>query len=354
MIITLTGADFSASNIGTLSTWRISRSLGGGATYDGPTSVDKGAALNATVTLAENYEVGTAGVTVTMGGAVLSGAHSISGSVITITIASVTGNVLIKVPTVNTSTGEEDEPDVPVTPPSGGSSTLTLRQGYADGATINTSQANRVWHEGFIQGAFSITLNSGYLIRAIWKYNSTNYSDALSAVVTSDQQLTTYTNTDTSGYYAITFSKSDASVNLSPTENIISSFTGTVVASTGDSTTDDTVAGTDVPYTLVQGAHVQNDSSIFQADNRVTTPKAIKGKFTVTVNSGYAIRAVYEYTKESGDTNGTMVATTSEDRTTFTSTNDNKYYGVTFTYASPNAANNIAPTENIVAEWKYV
>ena len=114
MIITLTGADFSASNIGTLSTWRISRSLGGGATYDGPTSVDKGAALNATVTLAENYEVGTAGVTVTMGGAVLSGAHSISGSVITITIASVTGNVLIKVPTVNTSTGEEDEPDEPI------------------------------------------------------------------------------------------------------------------------------------------------------------------------------------------------------------------------------------------------
>ena len=117
MIITLTGADFSASNIGTLSTWRISRSLGGGATYDGPTSVDKGAALNATVTLAENYEVGTAGVTVTMGGAVLSGAHSISGSVITITIASVTGNVLIKVPTVNTAGGNEpdipDEPEVP-------------------------------------------------------------------------------------------------------------------------------------------------------------------------------------------------------------------------------------------------
>ena len=41
MIITLKGADFSASNIETLSSWRISHSLGTGATYEGPTSVDE-------------------------------------------------------------------------------------------------------------------------------------------------------------------------------------------------------------------------------------------------------------------------------------------------------------------------
>lgn len=116
MIITLMGADFSKSNIGTLSTWRISRSLGAGATYEGPIDVDKGAALSATVTLMESYEVGAAGITVTMSGVALSGAHSISDNVITISIAEVTGNVLIKVPTVNTSTGEEDEPEVPDEP----------------------------------------------------------------------------------------------------------------------------------------------------------------------------------------------------------------------------------------------
>lgn len=109
MIITLMGADFSASNIGTLSSWRITHSLGSGATYEGVTSVDKGAAFSATVTLTEGYEIGTAGVTVTMGGTVLSGTHSISGNIITITIASVTGNVLIKVPTININTGEEDD-----------------------------------------------------------------------------------------------------------------------------------------------------------------------------------------------------------------------------------------------------
>ncbi len=113
MIIILKKADFSQSNIGTLSTWRISRSLGAGATYEGVTSVDKGAAFSATVTIAEGYDIGTAGVTVTMGGTVLSGAHSISGNVITITIAEVTGNVLIKVPTINTATGEEEEPETP-------------------------------------------------------------------------------------------------------------------------------------------------------------------------------------------------------------------------------------------------
>lgn len=115
MIITLKGADFSASNIGTLSSWRISRSLGAGATYEGVSSVDKGAAFSATVTLDEGYEVGAAGVTVTMGGAVISAA-TVNGNVITITIAEVTGNVLIKVPTVNTAGGEEEEPGVPDTP----------------------------------------------------------------------------------------------------------------------------------------------------------------------------------------------------------------------------------------------
>ena len=108
MIIVLKNANFSASNIGTLSSWRITRSLGAGATYEGVTSVDKGASFSATVTIAEGYELGAAGVTVTMGGTVIS-ASTIVGNVITISIAAVTGNVVIKVPTVNTSTGEEDE-----------------------------------------------------------------------------------------------------------------------------------------------------------------------------------------------------------------------------------------------------
>ena len=132
MIIILKNADFSQSNIGTLSTWRITRSLGAGATYEGPISVDKGAAFSATIYIAQGYELGSAGITVTMNGNLLNdvisdaglggGGEAIFSGVYEIDIASVTGNVVIKVPTVNINTGEEEEPEVPdtpVTPPSG-------------------------------------------------------------------------------------------------------------------------------------------------------------------------------------------------------------------------------------------
>ena len=230
-----------------------------------------------------------------------------------------------------------------------------LVQGYISGATVDNELNTRVRIDGLVSGAFSIECNDGYVIRAIQECTTTTPSASDAIIVTSDQLETSYSGGSTGKYYAITFCKTSATTSISPSESIVKSFSGTIVAITpGDSTTDDTVAGTDVNYTLVQGAHVQNDSSLYQGTNRVTTPKAIKGKFTVTVNSGYAIRAVYEYTKESGDTKGTMVAETSETRTSFTSNNDSKYYGVTFTLASPNSANDIAPTEDIVASWKYV
>ena len=116
MIIILKNADFSQSNIGTLSTWRIIRSLGVGATYDGPTLVDRGASFSATINIAQGYEVGSAGISITMDGINIS--NSISGPEqnpvgdgvdYIISIAAVTGNIIIKVPTVNINTGEEEE-----------------------------------------------------------------------------------------------------------------------------------------------------------------------------------------------------------------------------------------------------
>lgn len=159
MIITLKGADFSASNIGTLSTWRINRSLGTGATYEGPTSVDKGAALSATVILAENYEVGTAGITITMGTEVLSDAYNISGQVITITIAAVTANVTIKVPTVNTATGEEEEPEVPDTPVV--PDTPDVPEGKIEGKNLLTS-----WTEGYVVSDMATPKGDPYPLEA--------------------------------------------------------------------------------------------------------------------------------------------------------------------------------------------
>lgn len=107
MHLILSLADFSENNIGTLNSWFVTKSVGTGATYSGPTSVIKGASFSATVTLADGYEVGSAGITFTMGGSALA-SYSTSGQVVTFTISSVTGNIVIKVPTKNTSSGNED------------------------------------------------------------------------------------------------------------------------------------------------------------------------------------------------------------------------------------------------------
>lgn len=109
MIITLRKADFSLSNIGTLNTWSIIRSLGTGASYSGPTYVNKNATFNAIITLDEGYEIGSAGITITMGNIRLdSSVYSIVDNIITISITAVTGNINITVPTLNSSSGEEN------------------------------------------------------------------------------------------------------------------------------------------------------------------------------------------------------------------------------------------------------
>ena len=112
MIITIKGADFSSANIGTLSTYIISKSIGSGASFDIPNFVDKNSSVNWVITLNEGYTFGT--YSVTMGGEVIT--PTVVDNVMTISIAEVTGNVRIVVATVNENTGEEDEPETPGTP----------------------------------------------------------------------------------------------------------------------------------------------------------------------------------------------------------------------------------------------
>ena len=66
MIITLKGADFSGSNIGTLSTWLINKSLKGFTTESTITSVEKGEAYTATFNIIDGYTWSS--TVVTMGG----------------------------------------------------------------------------------------------------------------------------------------------------------------------------------------------------------------------------------------------------------------------------------------------
>ena len=113
MILTIKGADFSSANIGTLSTYIISKSIGNGATYEIPNFVDKNSGVNWTITLNEGYTFGT--YSVTMGDEVIT--PTVVDNVMTISIAEVTGNVRIVVATINENTGEEDIPVVPPVEP---------------------------------------------------------------------------------------------------------------------------------------------------------------------------------------------------------------------------------------------
>jgi len=179
MIIKLKGADFSGEgkHIATLTTWSISKALGSGVDSNTiPSSVTKGAALNATVTLKDGYEIGTAGVTVTMVGSgdITSTAVTTNGNTITIAIASVTGNVTINVPTKNTSTGEEGsgevvEPDTPDQP----TTVYTVTKGSAYAAST-ASSANRASINPVtikIPNGVTITPKDGYKIGIFYAVN---------------------------------------------------------------------------------------------------------------------------------------------------------------------------------------
>ena len=108
MILTIKGADFSAANIGTLSTYVVSKSIGSGAEYSIPSTVEKNASVEWTITLIEGYTFGS--YTVTMGSEVIT--PVVNENIMTISIPSVTGNIRIMVATFNEN-GEPSIPDVP-------------------------------------------------------------------------------------------------------------------------------------------------------------------------------------------------------------------------------------------------
>lgn len=216
MILTLKGADFSASNIGALNGYTVSIN-GTGIIYSGPSYVEKNAALSGTITLQSGYTLTSA--TVTMGGNPVTSGVTVGTDTVTLNITNVTGNVIVTVVTVGSSTGGGEEE----------TATLTLTQGYATGTVLDNALNTRV-KTNFIEGAFSISLNDGYVIRAIYKYTSPAVSNG-TEVVASSQLLTSYTNTDSTGFYIITICKTDATASISPTENIVKSFSGVIYES---------------------------------------------------------------------------------------------------------------------------
>ena len=105
MIITLVKADFSANNIGQLSSFNVLTNILGGAIYSGPTSVKRGDSLHATISFADGCEL--LQMNVMMGGAVFTD-YSTENNNIILNIPEVTGVIVINI----IATGENITPPV--------------------------------------------------------------------------------------------------------------------------------------------------------------------------------------------------------------------------------------------------
>ena len=187
MIITLKGADFSQSNIGTLSTYSI-RFNSNGITNTN-TSVDRetNTGYTATITFKENYELNGA-ITVTMGGVDIT-STAVSG--LNINIAKVTGNVVITVPAKSTVV----EPETPTM------YTFTINP-TPTSATVTLTAA------GYTQSGNSITVPNGTTVTwsvsadgyttqsGTWTANGSNKTENITLVEadSSDSQITTTYN----------------------------------------------------------------------------------------------------------------------------------------------------------------
>lgn len=113
MILRILGADFSSANIGTLSTYVISKSIGAGISHNIPNFVDKNSSVVWTLATEEGYLLGS--YSITMNGETIT--PVVNENTMTITIPNVTGNVRIVITSINESTGEEETPVVPPVEP---------------------------------------------------------------------------------------------------------------------------------------------------------------------------------------------------------------------------------------------
>ena len=291
MIITIKGADFSSANIGTLSTYIISKSIGSGASFDIPNFVDKNSSVNWVITLNEGYTFGT--YSVTMGSEVIT--PTVVDNVMTISIAEVTGNVRIVVATINES-GEEDdpvvppvepdEPEEPENPDTTINAGLTLYQGYVDNKKEDDVLNTRVKTEALV-GPFEIEVNDGYLIRAAYEYTSTSVANGGNILVQSNQNKT-YLKYTGQQYVYITFCKTDATQALSPTEDIVKMF-NTDIEVEDNPVTD----GVEVNGITIKLGQLLDDG--LKTNNaRAYTVQNVNDKTTLTTTGDYVMIPTYD------------------------------------------------------------
>lgn len=126
---------------------------------------------------------------------------------------SVLRSSLLTMPAV--SIGPEDESKIE----------YTLSQGYASEGTLNNSAAHRV-KTSFIYGSFSVKVNEGYVIRAVYTYPEAKVTDNFGCVLKNCTDRTEINVQNENRYAIVTFAKaSDPNAGISPSEDIVKSLT---------------------------------------------------------------------------------------------------------------------------------
>lgn len=168
MILTIKGADFSAANIGTLSTYVVSKSIGAGAEYNIPSFVAKHSSINWVITLNQDYIFGT--YVITMGGEMVT--PTINDNVMTITIPNVTGNIRISIATIYNKVEDLPTPSLytlTINPNPSDARVVLSADGYNQiGNSITVAEGTSVSYEvsldGYFQQNSSIIVNSNSTI----------------------------------------------------------------------------------------------------------------------------------------------------------------------------------------------
>lgn len=109
-----------------------------------------------------------------------------------------------------------------------------LVQGYWSDNPSLGALSNRVCNETLIQGIQTVTTKPGYVIRAVYAYTqphtwevgrTTNWEGVRNpAEAATSTSRTTYTTLNANYYYGFTFTKTDATANILPTEDIVDSW----------------------------------------------------------------------------------------------------------------------------------
>ena len=226
--------------------------------------------------------------------------------------------------------------------------------GSVPAITKYDGQSNRLRTE-FIEAPFYVEVNSGYTIRAVVKYTNNDYTTGAAATLTSSTSNSSFTvsEVDTAyPYYLITFTNTDATLDISPTEDVVKYLCKPVAEDGGDNDDDieygDSVtiigAVKGIETTLTQGYGSTNVNNT--QTNRVKTGY-IQPPYFIEVNEGYVIRAIYSYDTEDSTTGGTQVRDTSTTATSYKVTDTTGYHIITFASADdPNTE--IQPNTGIV------